>query len=679
MRQIGRAARTIQQAIEIALLRCGVEYFGFRQPSFDVTMKLAWHFNKVNPCFKNREATQGEFFSNDTELRGFIREAVQNSLDAKRARVKSAVRVRIFVSGEKAALTAEKSKRYFQDGWNHFQSEGSGLRDVPRSDEPCRFITYEDSGTTGLTGDVNQYHEISGVRNPFYYFFRAEGQSNKTDGGRGRWGLGKFVFPRSSRIRSFFGVTVRHDDKQRLLVGQSILRSHRVDKKSYTPDGWFGQKPDKNEASLPVTDQRFIRKFLSDFRLKRDYDPGLSLVVPYCDERWTMSAVIENVILDYFYPILRNDLQVTVEDSDSKTIIDSQSLLLIAGQLRGSVQQALRPVLDLTVWALQQTGESLSTFSSGSSVDSCREVDTAEMDKLRRCFMEAGRVGVRIPVTIRRTTGVPQLTFFDAFIERAEGSAQKRPLFIRDGIVISDVKTRILRDVNAIVCASDATLTAFLGDAENPAHTEWSEESSHFKGKYLNGSATLRFIRNAVVELSQRLSETTEKDDPILLLDVFSLGTTRGQIGMPVSFPAMSSKAVENNLLRLKSLVGQKKKCKPFQLSSRKGGFRVGSRPRNTTVCAPIHISVAYDRRGGSPLRKYTTSDFQLEEAPVLIRANNATVHVIEPNHLIVYPQKEDFDVVVTGFDLNRDLFVQAKLIQETDRQPAARTTRRAA
>ncbi len=90
------------------------------------------------------------------------------------------------------------------------------------ADEPCRFIAFEDSGTTGLTGDTDQYHEIAGVRNPFYYFFRAEGQSNKLETGRGRWGLGKFVFPRSSRIRSFFGLTVRFDDKRRLLVGQSF-------------------------------------------------------------------------------------------------------------------------------------------------------------------------------------------------------------------------------------------------------------------------------------------------------------------------------------------------------------------------------------------------------------------------------------------------------------------------
>ena len=103
-------------------------------------MKLSWNFNKVNPRFKNREATQGEFFTNDTELRGFIREAVQNSLDAKRPRVKGPVRVRIFVSGDQAALSPEKAARWFENGWPHFHAEGSGLRDAPRLDEPCRFI-----------------------------------------------------------------------------------------------------------------------------------------------------------------------------------------------------------------------------------------------------------------------------------------------------------------------------------------------------------------------------------------------------------------------------------------------------------------------------------------------------------------------------------------------------------
>ena len=36
-------------------------------------------------------------------------------------------------------------------------------------------------------GDVYQYHEVADGRNPFYYFFRAEGQSDKSEADRGRW------------------------------------------------------------------------------------------------------------------------------------------------------------------------------------------------------------------------------------------------------------------------------------------------------------------------------------------------------------------------------------------------------------------------------------------------------------------------------------------------------------
>lgn len=627
-------------------------------------MKLAWHFNKVNPRFKNREATQGEFFTNDTELRGFIREAIQNSLDARRPRVKQPVRVRIFISGEKAALPADKAERYFSGGWDHFHADGCGLREAPGADEACRFIAYEDTGTTGLTGDVSQYHEIPGVRNPFYYFFRAEGQSNKTDGGRGRWGLGKFVFPRSSRIRSFFGVTVRHDDKKRVLVGQSILRSHHVGEKSFTPDGWFGKKPDRNEASLPVTDQRFINKFAADFRLKRAYDPGLSLVVPYCDERWTASAVMEAIVQDYFYPILHNDLIVTVEDADSKTVLDAQSLHAIAGKLRRDLQQMMRPLLDLTTWALKQPQENslfLLPPSEEPSGGNERHSKLQQIvDQLRQAFHQDGRVAVRIPVSVQTKDGQSRASHFDAFIERAEGSLQKRPMFIRDGIVISDVRTRPTRDVNAIVSITDSPLTAFLGDAENPAHTEWSEESSHFKGKYQNGAATLRQIRNAVADLCQTLTESADDQDPVLLLDVFSTRTTNGKAGVPVNFPAMSSRSADSNLLRLKGLSSRPTTTRLFGVTSRKGGFRVASRPSGRMVCAPLDVFVAYDRRGGSPLRKYVATDFQLNQDPIVIKSHNAIVQVLEPNHLVIYPQRNDFDVVVTGFDVNRDLFLKA-------------------
>ena len=633
-------------------------------------MKLAWHFSKVNPRFKNREATQGEFFSNDTELRAFIREAIQNSLDAKRAGASGPVAVRIFVSGTKAALNAANAKLYFRGGWEHFHADGSGLREAPGKDDHCPFIAYEDSGTTGLTGDVEQFHEVPGVRNSFYYFFRAEGQSNKLETGRGRWGLGKFVFPRSSAIRSFFGLTVRHDDRKRLLVGQSILRSHHIEEKSYTPDGWFGEKPDKDEAAAPVDDAAFINQFESDFCLERKQDPGLSIVVPFCDLSWTPEAVVESVIQDYFYVILRDELIVTVEDSDSQTVINSETLSGIVDQAGDSIRKHVKPLLNLTEWAISKdASESQITLQTNSAASltkwTAKSIPADVFAALRRSFQDGGRVAVRVPVDVQHRHGTTRHSRFDLFIERSEGSAQNRPMFIRDGIIISDVRSRLIRDLHAIVTIDDAALTEFLGDAENPAHTEWHEESSHFKGKYLHGAATLRFIRNSVADLCQMLTEAGEDEDPELLLDVFSVGgSAANDAHRPVQFSSMTSRSTEESVdsqQRLRSLKAKSRRPRSWRLNRREGGFRVAGRPQASELNQGIEILVAYDRRSGSALRKFSITDFQLDHAPVQIDVHGAEFEILEPNRLIVYPIAESFDVTVTGFDRNRDLFLQAR------------------
>lgn len=133
----------------------------------------------------------------------FIREAVQNSLDARRPGYKGPVSVRLYVSGYDGALEPAAAKRYFRGGWDHFHAEGSGLRETTGRDDVCPFITYEDSGTTGLTGDTEQFHEVPGVRNPFYYFFRAKGAVEQTGSRARSMGLGKFVFPRSMPCQVF--------------------------------------------------------------------------------------------------------------------------------------------------------------------------------------------------------------------------------------------------------------------------------------------------------------------------------------------------------------------------------------------------------------------------------------------------------------------------------------------
>jgi hypothetical protein len=261
-------------------------------------MTAQWIFKELRPGDKDRQPTQGEFFATDairSPAEALVRETIQNSLDAGIKGAAGPVRVRFHLANGPHALPAKIAQRYFKDGWNHFFSANNGLDDVPNNTDDCPFLVAEDFGTSGLTGEVNQWRHIPGQKNPFYYFFRTEGRSGKGEEDRGRWSIGKYVFPRSSRINAFIALTVRSDDSRRLLMGQTVLKSHSVGSKYFTPDGDYGQ-PDGNGLVLPVDDKLFLDQFCQDFKLRRDREPGLSVVVPWVDEDFTKKALLQAVM-----------------------------------------------------------------------------------------------------------------------------------------------------------------------------------------------------------------------------------------------------------------------------------------------------------------------------------------------------------------------------------------------
>jgi hypothetical protein len=217
-------------------------------------MAAKWYFNKLRPGDKTREPIQGEFFATDAirnSVEALIREGNQNTLDAARSRGTEPVSVRLYLATGQHGLPATQAAKYFDGAHAHFTAPGNGLRDVPGSNDPCPFLVFEDFGTTGLQGETTQWHDIAGAKNSFFYFFRAEGRSGKGQQDRGRLGVGKYVFPRMSRISSFFGLTKRADDNRTLLMGQAVLKSHEVAGGYYSPDGLFGEEA-ANGLILPT-------------------------------------------------------------------------------------------------------------------------------------------------------------------------------------------------------------------------------------------------------------------------------------------------------------------------------------------------------------------------------------------------------------------------------------------
>ena len=156
---------------------------------------MSWHFRPLAIGEKTREPIQGEFFSteairNPTEA--LVREGIQNSLDAG---TETPIKIRLFLSSGNNAVPASRVAPWLQGAWQHLHATGNGLREPPSETSSCPFLVFEDFGTRGLQGDVNQAFDDSGAKNHFFYFFRAEGRSGKSELDRGRWGIGKHRFP----------------------------------------------------------------------------------------------------------------------------------------------------------------------------------------------------------------------------------------------------------------------------------------------------------------------------------------------------------------------------------------------------------------------------------------------------------------------------------------------------
>src|SRR5690606_28692898 len=119
---------------------------------------------------------------------------------------------------------------------------------------------------------------------------------------------------------------------------------------------------------------------------------------------------------------------------------------------------------------------------------------SGSLDRLRDQLQgTVRRAAIRVPMRIRRKGAEPQVTFFRIFLEE-DRAAQGKPVFVRDGILISDVRAPRDPGVRCLVLIEDKPISALLGDAENPAHTQWQRDSSNFRGKYDYDAHCLRYV-----------------------------------------------------------------------------------------------------------------------------------------------------------------------------------------
>ena len=646
---------------------------------------MEWRFEEISPQTVKVDPRHIEFFKSealDEVSAALTREDIQNRLDASSANG-NPVRVRYFVSGSEGALSPEQSKKWLSGLKTHLDAEkcrkvlGRELIDL---DKPMQFITIEDFETTGLRGDplATRDPPEDDERNDFYWFIRNVGRTQKKEGDRGRWGLGKIVYPASSQIRSFLSYSISQQDPEGLLIGRAVLQIHSIDGTEYQSEGFFAEFPDSTYPYFahPSHDQNLIAQFVKDFKISRKPGEfGLSLVIPFANPEITADNIALDLLNHYFWVIMQGLVEITVEDAGGTSHVLTKDTLdnFIHSfpALRDEDKKNIRRRIEFC-----QTADRLKVDQATNYFElkvpcaydkpNIRDIfkDEGEFSRATDLFQSGEIVAFEVAVEIRKMSEEELETpSFWVFLQKDPDLDEADESYIREGLTIIGEKNIKLSRIRSLLLAEDGILAEFLGDAENPAHTEWRKHNENFKGKYYRGGSRLDYIRHTPRNLANALSRIEDQRLPNLLDAIFGIPDEDGhgkekkkkkKRGREMPVPTIPEKRIRNYAIgKLEEKVG----------------FKVGRTGEATRTPKTLKVKVAYDVVRGNPFANYHPADFNL--ADLQKRFTGCQLKSCSGNLLVVDVQQEKYSVEIHGFDPRRDLKVdvRAEYSKEEDNQ----------
>lgn len=616
-----------------------------------------WHFREFGPGdnLSDPDFTKA-LFSSDTgssAARSLIRESLQNSLDA-RSSTSQQVTVRIVLDRRNEGLPQVAATAPFLRGLaDHLTARNTGLASPPDPDDPMPFLVIEDFGTRGLRGDPEHWRPIDLAGNGFFLFFRALGRSGKENEARGRWGVGKFVLPMSSKAHAIWGLTVSEDDSVPLLMGRAVLRTHDCHGASWHPDGHWGERKDPgSNLTSPVKDPAVIARFVSTFGLHRTSEPGLSVVIPWVIEDITAEAIQEAVIAEYFLPLLRGELVVELTADGVEGRIDGAAVRAYA---KSTTERGLRELLALAVSVVDGATFALDwpeILPYGKLDLQHEQLPVALRDTLASAIEDGKTLSVRVPVTVgQKAAKQPPSGALTIHLRRSDGVGAVRPLIIRDGITISRDKTRIVHDHVALLVAERCALATALGDAETPAHTELQHEL--IKDRYTYAKKLVTFVRDSAANLLKVIRQGETTDDPFSLAGFFPVEAERGK-PMPKVVAAPKGREPGPGLPPIPPA-----RKRRYRVTRVDGGFSVSGNPSGAAIPGEMTVKAAYDVRRGDPFKRYRPFDFDFGKKAIRIDSHACEVVSSEEGSIVIRPAGADFRLTVTGFDAARDVIVR--------------------
>ena len=609
---------------------------------------LGWRFAKRSGSDVEHDPTEADQFnSEDVNLKeALVREATQNSQDARDGSA-APVLVRIaYVKGGSldagllTTLTAGLPARL----------EASGI--PYRLPEQRSVLVFEDFATNGLGGDWRNDADIG----PFRSFWFRHGRSFKNGTNGGRWGLGKLVFPMSSTLRCHFGLTVRDPEEGGLLLGQAVLKTHSLDGTKHAPHGHWGRLRD--DEVEPVSEPAFLSRFATGFGLERGNRPGLSIVVPDPHHPPDKATLLEYVVKNYAFPVLTGRL-----------VFDVLGEQVDAGSLRELGRELLEPGLIDFIDAVQAEGASVVKLreprrENGSFKIAEADFEPAVLDRLRQRFADRRLVSLNVPLELTRRGKPASTSYVEIHLKAVEPEQKGVALCVRGEITVPGAAKKFQNDAYfALLAAKHKVVSEFLGDAENPAHTDWSPTAERFQDRWENYAPNkLRFIKGAVSAVHRLLATGGAQKDASALLDFFwTDDPTAGKGGHA------KSKSAPRGAIIVKSNPDRQSVERVLNISKVKGGFTLTPAAgfAKRALPARLGLRVAYDLARGDPFKEWRDFDFDLGTDEAVELEVEGAKHAAKGCRIELRIDRPDFKLRASGFDPERDLVLKWGWLKE--------------
>lgn len=638
---------------------------------------VPWNFAIRSEAAVQTDPFEEEFFigPSDSELddghvASLVRESVQNAIDAR----VGTEPVRVTFALHEAGVRQTGALRYLAGLEPHLAALKPPVPwPLDGQSGTIRWLVYEDFHTTGLCGDpaiVDDPPQGHDRREDFYWFWRNVGRSAKTGEKLGRWGLGKTVFPSSSNINCIIGLTRRSDDDRLLLMGQAVLRNHTIRGKRYLPYGLLSDPDVNGSTPMPFEGEAAASEAIQAFRLRRNGETGLSLVVPFVRDGITAEAIARSVCIHFFVRILRGELVVeTIDERGGRFEITADTIDDVVRQVRWELPDGQRrvspPPLELARVALDRlaSGAVDATLTPAGATGTAawtRDIlPKAIAEPLAKALSaDGGRICVKVPLVLERASGDRVDTHFHVVLRR-RSDGKGEGWYVRDGMTITAVNRKKPSggDYEGLLLASDPVISGFLGDAEGPAHVEWSKEEKRLSRNWRTFARRLGFVTNGIVYLADMLRENQPKAASLALAKVFS-------VRLPAKPEGPTSPTVD----------------KPEEIPARKDWYAIGPKGHGFSIRSvpnvprpPVNnlrVTFAYDVSSGDPFRIWSPFDFELrlgQASTLKLKGTGLKAKLLAGNEVLLTDLEETFSFSVEGFDAARDVVVRTEVDAPVD------------